>query len=147
MFYNVIMISYFGNECLHEEDAYLLNSLSQAFLGDAIFSMYVREHFCMSSSAKSGVLHSRVTKYVKATFQAEALDRLVDELSEREQSVVRRARNTKVNNIAKHATIEDYKKSTAFEALLGYLYLSGQNDRLIEIMNKAVGEFDYDNRG
>ena len=60
---------------------------------------------------------------------------------------MRRARNTKVNNIAKHATIEDYKKSTAFEALLGYLYLSGQNDRLVEIMDKAVGDFSYDNRG
>ena len=142
MFYNTCMKSIFNNELLSEEDAYLLNSLSQAFVGDAVYSLYVREHLCSLSTAKSGPLHTETTKYVKATHQAEVLDKIIDSLSEREHSVVRRARNTKVNNIAKNASIEEYKKSTAFEALLGYLYLSGQVDRLNEIMLVSVGGFN-----
>lgn len=123
------------------DDAFMLNPQSLAFLGDGVFSLYVRLHFCASSTAKSGVLHKKVVEFVKATYQSKALDEILKTLSEKELQLVKRARNTKVANISKHATIEDYHKSTAFEALLGYLYLTGQKERLNEILELSVSNF------
>ncbi len=123
---------------LSEEEVFLLNPQSLAFLGDGVFSLYVRHYFCYNSTAKSGVLHKQVTAFVKATSQSFVLEKLLPILNERELALVKRARNVKVNNIAKHATIEEYKKSTAFEAILGYLYLSGQAERLNEILEFAM---------
>ncbi len=135
------MKSFFDNQTIDPEEAFMLNPQSLAFLGDGVFSLYVREYFLHKSTAKSGVLHGEVTAFVKATYQSLALDRVMGLLSDRETQLVRRARNTKVNNIAKHATIEEYKRSTAFEALLGYLYISGQYDRLKEILAISVDNF------
>lgn len=135
------MKSFFDGKVIDSEEAFMLNPQSLAFLGDGVFSLYVREYFCEKSTAKSGVLHSKVTAFVKATYQSEALDKIMDMLTDRERQLIRRARNTKVNNIAKHATIEEYKRSTAFEALLGYLYISGQYERLKEILKISVDNF------
>ena len=86
-------------------------------------------------------LHKFSTEFVKASSQAKALDEIFDSLTEEEQAVAKRARNTKVNTMSKNAKMIEYKKSTAFEALLGYLYLCGEEDRLNEVLAMAVKDF------
>jgi len=119
----------------------LINPQSLAFVGDAVYTLFVRSYFCEHDKVKSRVLHKRVIDYVKAPAQSAALDKLMDVLSEQEKDIVRRARNTKVNSMAKHAKMIEYKKSTGFEALLGYLYLTGKNDRLNQILVMSVADF------
>ncbi len=118
-----------------------INPQSLAFVGDAVYTLFVRSYFCEHDKVKSRVLHKKVIDFVKATAQSQALDIIMDTLTEYEKDIVRRARNTKVNSMAKHAKMIEYKKSTGFEALLGYLYLTGQNDRLNQILHQAVQGF------
>ena len=120
------------------------NILTFAFVGDALFSLYVRTFVANNSTAKSGVLHIKTTKYVKASYQAKLIDLLNEYLNENEHHIVLTARNAKTNNIAKHSNLEEYKKSTSFEALLGYLYLTHQMKRIDEILNICKNEMEKD---
>ncbi len=129
---------FFATKFLEEKDAYNLNAVSLAFIGDAVYSLFIRTHFCIVTQAKSGELHKKSTRYVKATAQSASLDIVEPVLTDRERDVLRRGRNTKTNTVSKNASLGDYKKSTAFEAVIGYLYLSGQRDRLNEILKLAT---------
>lgn len=129
---------FFASKFMDELTAYNLNAVSLAFVGDAVYSLYVRTLFCTSTQAKSGELHKKSTRFVKATAQSTALDIIEPILTEKEKDVLRRGRNTKTNTVSKNASLADYKKSTAFEAVIGYLYLSGQKDRLNEILLLAT---------
>ena len=129
---------FFADQFLDELTAYNLNAVSLAFVGDAVYSLFIRTHFCIKTQAKSGELHKKSTKYVKATAQSASLDIIEPILTEKEKDILRRGRNTKTNTVSKNASLGDYKKSTAFEAVLGYLYLSGQKERLNEILNLAT---------
>lgn len=131
----------FDIDIMPEKDIQQINPQSLAFVGDAVYSLFVRTHFCKASSARSRKLHKQSTDFVKASAQSSALDDIYDSLTESELAVAKRARNTKVNTMSKHAKMIEYKKSTAFEALLGYLYLSGKRDRLNELLNLAVKNF------
>ena len=91
------------------EQAKMLSSLSLAFVGDAVYTLYAREKVIQHSDAKNGVLHGEATKIVKASGQAKSADALVGLLTEEEAGVFRRAKNSKVHSVAKHATIDDYK--------------------------------------
>ncbi len=107
-----------------------LNPISLAFLGDAVWSVVIREFFCSNSTFKSNELHKLSTKFVKASYQASLLDRLNDKLSEEEQQIAKRARNARLNTIPKNSNLSDYKKATSFEAILGYNYLMQDFDRI-----------------
>jgi len=111
-----------------------------AFVGDAVHTLYVREYVARKHQGKANDLHAVATKYIKASGQSEMVERLMPMLTDDELDVFRRARNYKTNNIAKHATVGDYKRATGFEAVLGYLYLTGNKDRLNEILKLVVGE-------
>ena len=117
-------------------DVTSLSALALAFVGDSVFDLFIRT-MLVGSGKKVKDLHREAVGYVKASAQAAILKRLEPELTPKERHVVRNARNTKVNTVPKHADIMDYHYSTAFEALLGYLYLSGQNERLNEILLMA----------
>ena len=117
-----------------------MNAVVLAFVGDAVHSLYVRNHFSLTHSALSGKLHQNTTKMVKAASQCKALDYIYDELTENEKNIALRARNSKTNNVAKNSNLAEYKKSTAFEAVLGFLFLTGDKDRLIYILDKT---FDF----
>ena len=121
---------------MDEKDAFMLNPQSLAFVGDAVLSLYVRAQVLLGSTAKSGSLHKQSVTKVAAIAQSIALDKLEGFLTEREQDLIRRARNTKVNAPTKKASLADYMKSTAYEALLGYLFVTGQKERLKEILEK-----------
>lgn len=120
-----------------EEDVFLMPSTSLAFVGDALFSLFARVEV-IDIFAKSGKFHSMATKIVKASSQAKILDSIMVTLSEREESVVRRAKNAHTSSKSKNSGLADYKKATAFEALLGYLYLTKNSKRLNEVLKKSV---------
>ena len=87
-------------------------------------------------------LHKHTCRYVNAGAQKELLTILSEHLTEQEQSVVRRGRNAKSHSVAKHASVADYRLATGFEALCGFWYLSGQDERMVELLTEAVRKFD-----
>lgn len=110
------------------------NVLVFAFVGDAVFTLYVREMFATLSNKKAGILHTETSHYVKASYQAKLLGILEPLLTERELQIVRSARNIKTHNIAKNSNLDEYKKATSFESLLGFLYMTNDNDRLMQLL-------------
>lgn len=123
------------NEKISEEQAFLLNPVVLAFVGDAVYSLFVRSALALTVDKKSGVLSEMSAKTVCAEAQAKKADELSGVLNERETAVFLRARNAKKTTRAKHSSVSEYNKSTGFEAVIGYLYLSGQADRLDQILN------------
>jgi ribonuclease III family protein len=118
-------------------DPNLMNPLVLAFLGDATYAHCVRYHLIAKGLVKPHQLHKAANRYVSARAQAGILHALLPSLSEEEQAVVRRGRNAKSGSSAKNADIIDYRHATAFEALIGYLYLSGKEERVAEIVQQA----------
>ena len=116
-----------------------INTTALAYMGDAVYEVYVRKRVMETGQVNADRLHIMAVPYVKAKGQAEAVRRLLEGfLSENEAALVRRARNRRTSSKPKNADLMDYKMATAFEALIGYLYLSGEADRLEEIMAEAV---------
>ena len=114
------------------------NSIALAFLGDAVYERFIRERIVRHGSVGADRMHREAVRYVKAAAQEHALRAMADSLTEDEADVVRRARNHKITSKPKNADPLTYKMATAFEALLGYLYLDGQGERLAEIMERAA---------
>ncbi len=119
-------------------DAKLLSPLVWAYIGDSVYELFIRTKLTNNSNAKPHKLHIESIKYVKAKSQAEILKRISNKLNEEEKDIVRRGRNTENHHIAKNANVADYTQSTAFEALIGYLYLTKQDNRLEEILNMCI---------
>lgn len=124
-------------DIISKEKARQLNPLVLAFVGDAIHSLYVRKRLSLASDCKTNALQKNTSKVVKASSQSKQLEGLKEILNEDEMDIARRARNTKTNNVAKNSSLSDYKRSTSFEAVMGYLYLTGQHERVIELLNKG----------
>ncbi len=112
---------------------------SLAFVGDAYFTLYARLKV-LNTEAKSGKFHTKAIKLVNAHAQSEFLDKIKPLLSEEEEDLIRRARNTHTSSKSKNAGLADYKKSTAFEALLGFLFLTKNEKRIDELLNLIRSE-------
>lgn len=123
-----------------ETEVNLLSPLTWAYIGDAIYELYIRTNLVNKTKLKPHKLHIESIKYVKAKAQAEILKRLMEELTDEEKEIVRRARNAENHHLPKNAEPEDYMYSTAFEGLIGYLYLSKRDERLKEILEKCIHE-------
>ncbi len=123
----------FGKK-LQELEARNINSLVLAYVGDAVQSLYVRTQLATATDDKAGKLHVVASRTVNAHAQSVLADNIYDMLTELEKDVFHRARNTKSSHNAKNQTREDYKKATALEAVIGYLYLMGQTDRIIQLL-------------
>lgn len=119
-------------------DAKMLSPLVWAYVGDSVYELFIRTHLINNSNAKPHKLHIESIKYVKAKAQADILKKIIDNLTEEEKDVVRRGRNTENHHVAKNSNVADYSQSTAFEALIGYLYLTKQDERLEEILNMCI---------
>jgi ribonuclease III family protein len=117
-------------------EAQHLPPLVLAYIGDAFFSLFVRTKLLHFEQSKVRVLHSHGAKLVSATLQAHALKKLEPALSQAELDIVRRGRNAK-STVPKSASVGDYRSSTGFEALLGYLYLNKSEVRLKELAEQA----------
>lgn len=116
-----------------------LSPLTLAFIGDTVYDLLVREEIVCEANRSANDLNSLAVKQVKASAQAQAIDGIMDRLTEEELSVYKRGRNAKTAHIAKNASTCDYHKATGLEAVMGYLYLSGRMDRIKEIYNLIKG--------
>ena len=121
------------------EDLKNINTTVLAYMGDAVYEQAVREHIIKACPYSSHELHRMATDFVKAQAQAEVIGTMFDDLTEEEQRLVKRARNRKYTTKAKNADPVTYKWATAFEALVGYLYLAEEYERLDLIIEKAIG--------
>lgn len=115
-----------------------VNTTALAYMGDAVYEQAVREYILKKGSYNVNSMHRLATDFVKASAQAKIIKTMFDELSEGEQSLVRRARNRKFSTKAKNADPVTYKWATAFEALVGYLYLAEYNERLERVLARAI---------
>lgn len=123
-----------------------INTTTLAFMGDAVYEEYVRKKVILSGEVHSDVLHKKAVKYVKAKAQSYVLKEMMkDFLTEEEISLCKRARNHKMRTMAKNQDPVDYKNATALEALIGYLYLMGDINRLEEIIARAFNIMEEKN--
>lgn len=116
------------------EEVNLLSPLTWAYIGDCVYELYIRTKLVNETNLKPHKLHIETIKYVKAQAQAEQLRRIQEILTEEEKDIVRRGRNAQNHHLPKNCNVEDYNYATAFEALIGYLFLTEQKDRLKEIL-------------
>lgn len=119
-----------------KEEIELMSPLTWAYIGDCVYELYIRNKLVNETNLKPHKLHIEAIKYVKAKSQAEKLKEIYETLTQEEKDVVRRGRNTQNHHLPKNSNVQEYMYSTAFEALIGYLYLTKQNKRLGEILNK-----------
>ena len=117
-----------------KEEVNMMSPLTWAYIGDCVYELYVRQELVNKTSLKPHNLHIEAIKYVKASKQAEILNTIMNKLTDEEKDIVRRGRNAQNHHLPKNASIQDYMYATAFEALIGYLYLTKKDERLKEIL-------------
>ncbi|MBP1919156.1 Mini-ribonuclease 3 [Youngiibacter multivorans] len=129
---------------MEKKDAINLNPLILAFIGDSTFENFVRERIILRGTASlPHKLHLEAIRYVKAANQSYIMEVIESGLSEEEAYIFKRGRNMKSMTVPKNAKVIDYRRATGFEALIGYLFLIGEEERLLEIMElsaKAIEE-------
>lgn len=121
-------------------DVNLINGIALAFEGDAVYSMYIRRHLIFKGLTKPNKLHREANKYVSAKAQASLIVALLEAqlLNEKEEEIYRRGRNANSHTKAKNADIVTYRMSTGFEAVLGYLHMTNQFERLDELISWCI---------
>ncbi len=120
-------------------EARMLNSLQLALIGDGVFEVFIRNYILTQNTALSAnKIHVKAIGYVKAKSQACIMHEIENLLNEEEEAVYKRGRNAKSPTVPKNAEIRDYRMATGFEALIGYLYLIGDKERLEFIFNRSV---------
>lgn len=122
------------NDNISEEDIRMMNPISLAFVGDAVYELLMRTRL-LHPNKNSNKLHRITSSYVNAKSQSKVLNELESHLTDEEMYVIRRGRNAKSHTVPKNADLRDYKNSTALEALFGYLYLLDREDRISELFN------------
>lgn len=123
---------------LKQMDVQMLNPLKLAYLGDAVYEAYIRTYIISKFTMTPNEMSKLAVKYVKASAQAKIALTLQSELTEEEWTIIKRGRNQKSGSVPKNAVLSDYKYATGFEALIGYLYLVGNKDRVYELISRAI---------
>ncbi len=118
-----------------EEEINLLSPLTWAYVGDCVYELYIRTNLVNQTNLKPHKLHIETIKHVKAKAQAKKLEQLQEILTQEEKDIVRRGRNAESHHLPKNANVQEYRYATAFEALIGYLYLTQKTKRLKEILD------------
>ncbi|MFS0865309.1 Mini-ribonuclease 3 [Fredinandcohnia sp. 179-A 10B2 NHS] len=123
----------------NQVDSYQLNSLALAYMGDAVYEMYVRHYLLTKGNVRPNQLHNRAKQYVSAKAQSAVIHQMLDNdfFTEEEQGVVRRGRNAKSGTVPKNTDVQTYRYSTAFEALIGYHHLQSNAERIEAIVLEA----------
>ena len=109
-----------------------------AYIGDGIYELRIRTILVGRGNCQANDLHKRASSYVKASAQAEMILAIREELTEEEHHAYKRGRNAKAFSMAKHATMSEYRHATGFEALMGYLYLTGQMKRMTDLVRMGM---------
>ena len=132
------MFEELNNKKYSKADILQMKPLALAFVGDCVYELYVRNFLITEKYRDVNELHRKSVFFVKAKAQAYILHMLEEELTEDEQNFVRRGRNAHPHTVPKNADVVDYRYATAYEALIGYLYLSGNSERLDYILSKSI---------
>ena len=120
------------------EEINQMSPLIWAYVGDCVYELYIRTYLVDNTNLKPHKLHIESIKYVKAGAQAKFLQDFADYLSDEEKDIVRRGRNANNHHLPKNSNVQEYMYSTAFEGLIGYLYLTKNYDRVKEIIEKYI---------
>lgn len=121
-------------------DVNLINGIALAFEGDAVYSMYIRRHLIFQGLTKPNQLHREATKFVSAKAQANLISLMLEEgiLTEKEEDIYKRGRNANSHTKAKNADIVTYRMSTGFEAVMGYLHMTEEIERLEALIDWCI---------
>lgn len=125
---------------LENTDIRTYSPLTLAYIGDGIYELIIRTILVEKGNTQVNKLHQRASRLVKASAQSQIIQTLTPHLTEEELSVFRRGRNAKSFTMAKNATMSDYRRATGFEALMGYLYLTEQWERMLELIRIGIQE-------
>ena len=125
-------------------DVNLINGIALAFEGDAVYSMYIRRHLIFQGLTKPNQLHREATKYVSAKAQANLISLMIEEgiLTEKEEDIYKRGRNANSHTKAKNTDIVTYRMSTGFEAVMGYLHMTEDIERLEELIDWCIRKIE-----
>lgn len=125
---------------LSDADIKQLNGTTLAYMGDAVMEQFVREHLIRNGQVKPNKLHVSATKYVSAKAQAGMVVQLLEEnfFTEEEVAVIKRGRNANQGTVPKNTDVQTYRHATSFEAIIGYLYLLNEHDRLKALMKTVL---------
>ncbi len=126
---------------IEETDIRRYSPLTLAYIGDGIYELVIRSIVVGKGNRPVNRLHQEASRYVKAQAQSAMMDILMPMLTSKEADVYRRGRNAKSYTTAKNASVNDYRRATGFEALMGYLYLNNELPRLISLVKEAVGQY------
>ena len=125
---------------LEDTDIRTYSPLTLAYIGDAIYELVIRTILVEKGNTQVNKLNQRANRLVKASAQSEMIEKLKPHLTEEEMAVFKRGRNAKSYTMAKNATMSDYRRATGFEALMGYLYLTEQWERMLELIKLGMTE-------
>lgn len=123
---------------LQDMDANSYSPLALAYIGDAVYELLIRTRVMNQGNMQVNKMHKRSAALVKAQAQAELIGQIFNELSAEEMAIYKRGRNARSATMPKHATMRDYRMATGFEALVGYLYLTGCHERLLELIHAGL---------
>lgn len=129
---------------LENTDIRTYSPLTLAYIGDAIYELVIRTILVEKGNTQVNKLHQRASKLVKASAQSAMIEKLKPHLTEEEMSIFKRGRNAKSFTMAKNASMSDYRRATGFEALMGYLYLTEQWNRMLELIKIGITEGEKD---
>ena len=121
-----------------ELEVNMMSPLVWAYIGDAVYEMHIRTYLVNTTKLKPNKLHIESIKYVKAKAQSEISNKIYDNLTDEEKDIVRRTRNTENHHLPKNAELKDYMYATAFEGLIGYLFLTNRQERLDAILEMTI---------
>jgi len=128
------------NEIISEEKARQMQAQVLAMIGDSVHTLFVREYVALKFGVKVNKMNKIVTSVVKAGSQFKTFKKIEEELTETERDIAHRARNSHMHTKAKNFSYSEYIYATALEAIIGYLHLTGDNERLDYILNKSLEE-------
>ncbi len=132
---NRIILDEFG---IKQQDIRTYSPLTLAYIGDGIYDLVIRSIVVGQGNTHANLLHKKTSSMVKAKAQSDMMEILLPHLSEEETAVYKRGRNANSPTMAKNATMSDYRRATGFEALMGYLYLKDDFDRLLELVKLGL---------
>ena len=125
---------------LEDTDIRTYSPLTLAYIGDDIYELFILTILVEKGNTQVNKLNQRANRLVKASAQSEMIEKLKPHLTEEEMAVFKRGRNAKSYTMAKNATMSDYRRATGFEALMGYLYLTEQWERMLELIKLGMTE-------
>lgn len=131
-----------GSFDLKEVDIRTYSPLTLAYIGDAVYDLIFRTVVVERGNTAPNKLHQRAIQYVKAPAQALLIEAVMDELTEEELALYKRGKNAKPHTMAKNATMAEYKKATGLEALVGFLYLTDQMERALELIRSGLHKIE-----